>query len=352
MIRPPRRRRPAAATLFTAVLSVTLLGTSAPSVARGACTPWVAYQSSLRGGQFGPDGIFLVHRDGSDDHEIATSLPGQHIHPDWSADGRALVFRADVGDYAQLFLMDPLTDPAGHRARQLTHCDTTCVQIDDPAVSPDGTHVAYVEDTGITVVGQLEVPTSFDLRVARISHHGLTDVRTLVHSHTDPTGPTELLQPRWSPDGTSLVFWSDHADPATGLVDGTVISTVHSDGTHRRALTAPSMYAGEVDWSPDGRRLVFDTDPLMIFNFDDVVSNLYTSRPDGTDVRQLTFAATSQARSTQPRWTPDGHILYTQVGPDGRTLWTRDANGSHPTPIAPGGLRTHGDLQPAPAGCH
>ena len=316
-------------------------------VASDESSAWVAYQSSLKADNAGLDGLFLVHPGGSDDHEIATSLPGQHIHPDWSSDGRSIAFRADVGDVPQLFLINPLADPAGRQALQLTHCANTCVQVDDPALSPDGSHVAYVEDSGTAVVGKLEVPASFDLRVARITHRGVTDVHTLVHSQTDGTGPTELLEPRWSPDGTSLVFWSDHTDPKTTTVDRTVISTVRSDGSHQRALTPPSMFAGEVDWSPDGRRLAFVTHPLIVFNFDDVVSNLYTSRPDGSDVRQVTFATTSQDRATQARWTPDGHILYTRVTSDSRTLWVRDPNGSHPEPFAPGGLRTHGDLQPA-----
>ena len=113
-------------------------------------------------------------------------------------------------------------------------------------------------------------------------------------------------------------------DPTSGAIDGTVISTVRSDGTHLRAITSPSLFAGEVDWSPSGKRLVFDTHPLIVFNFDDVISNLYTSRPDGTDARQLTFATTSQDRGeTQPRWTPNGRILYTRViDTHDRTLWT------------------------------
>jgi Tol biopolymer transport system component len=309
---------------------------------RGA-TPWVAYQSSLRGDQFGRDGIFLVHPDGSNDHEVATSLPGQHIHPDWSADGRSLVFRADVGDFPQLFLTNPVADPTGSRVRQLTSCANDCLQVDDPALSPDGTSLAYVEDTGPPVtVGQLEVPATFDLRVARLTQHGLARVHTILRTHT----VTELVEPRWSPDGRSLVFWSDHTDAATGAVDGTAVFTIRADGTERRQVTPWSMLAGEVDWSPDGRRLVFDTHPLILFNFDDVVSNLFTARPDGRDLRQLTGATTSADRATQPRWTPDGRIIYTRVTAAGRALFLRDADGSHPTPIAPGGLRTHGDLQP------
>ena len=89
-----------AASLVALGLALTLLGSSASARKSDAETPWVAYQGAIRAGQLGVDGIFLVHPDGSENHEIATSLPGQHIHPDWSTDWRSLVFQADIGDFS------------------------------------------------------------------------------------------------------------------------------------------------------------------------------------------------------------------------------------------------------------
>jgi hypothetical protein len=60
---------------------------------------------------------------------------------------------------------------------------------------------------------------------------------------------------------------------------------------------------------------VFATHPLVAFNFDPVVSNLFTVRPDGSGLRQLTHSTTSNHRATQAHFTPDGHIIYTRVTP-------------------------------------
>jgi TolB protein len=308
----------------------------------------VAFQTSLRDGQFGDDGVFLVRPDGTHQHEVATALPGEHIHAEWSSDGHTIVFADLVGDHHQIIRFDPLSDPTGSHARQLTACAGACLDDMDPALSPSDHKIAYLEIGGPLVnIGQVEMPATQRLRIATVTSNGLTHPRTIFQTTTT----TELNAPRWSPDGVHLVFWTDHVNPDTAQVDATAAFTIRADGTGLTQLTTTSMLAGDCDWSPDGTRLAFAIHPLAAFNFDAVVSNLYTIRPDGTGLRQLTHSTTSNDRATQAHYTPDGHIIYTRVSPNGRTLWLTNADVSNGTPIPASGerLRTHGDWQPATA---
>jgi len=345
--RETSRRNHAALTI--AALACLIAGVSvAPPAAAAPRLPWVAFQSSLRDGQFGDDGVFLVRPDGTGQHEVATAIPGRHIHPDWSSDGHTLVFAGELGgDRTQVVRFDPLGDPTGAHAQQLTACAGSCLLDIDPALSPNDTKIAYLRIDGpLVTIGQVEMPATQKLQIATVTASGLTQVKTIFQTATT----TELNAPRWSPDGSHLVFWTDHVNPDTGQVDGTAVFTIRADGTQSQQVTPQLMLAGDCDWSPDGTRLVFATHPLVAFNFDPVVSNLFTVRPDGTGLRQLTHSTTPNDRATQAHFTPDGRIIYTRVTRAGRTLWLINADGSNASPIPPNALRfrTHGDWQPTP----
>ena len=106
------------------------------------------------------------------------------------------------------------------------------------------------------------------------------------------TGPGNAGFPGFSPDGTQVVyrFWTDTAGGlrVVDLADGTV-----------RTLT--TGYDNFPVWSPDGDRILFSR--LADGDFD-----IYTIRPDGTDVRQLTV---SSGNDSHPAWSADGeHILF------------------------------------------
>jgi TolB protein len=83
------------------------------------------------------------------------------------------------------------------------------------------------------------------------------------------------------------------------------IYTVRADGGGLRRLTPFALTAGDgPDWSPDGSRILFRSPE----NDDFLHSQLYTVRPDGTHLKQVTHVA-------------DGTHLYSaSFSPDGRRI--------------------------------
>jgi len=103
--------------------------------------------------------------------------------------------------------------------------------------------------------------------------------------------------PRWSPDGRRLVFWTDAA--AVGE-----IYVARADGSGRRKLTR-GPERERVDqfpaWSPDGRLIAFE----RVFSD----THIWLMRPDGSERRRLT---PYEWGGSSPDWAPDGtRIVYT-----------------------------------------
>jgi Tol biopolymer transport system component len=125
------------------------------------------------------------------------------------------------------------------------------------------------------------------------------DVRRLT------SNPGDDVQPRWSPDGTQIVFSS--------LRDGLAareIFVMNSDGSNIRRLTSLGRATGLPDWSPDGARITFHA-ARGDGNFD-----IHVMDSDGTDLSRLTTTGSN----LQPRWSPDGQQIAFIWMPAGTTL--------------------------------
>jgi TolB protein len=295
---------------------------------------WIAYQTNRTG-----EGVWLIHPDGTEDHQIAADIPGLEQLPDWSPDGTRLVVTTRGGDTEPLYEYDLATNTS----RQLFKCEDPCVGDDEPAYSPDGTQVAFNRALGPFVYSDAdrhEVPSDCGIWIGDIA---TGDVRQIT-SNIDPPCEREY-NVRWSPDGSQFTYWRDPYE--NGQPTGTAVFVMNVDGSGERRLTDPEMFAGDPDWSPDGEWIVFDTYPLSEFQHVSKVSNLYRMHPDGSGLEQLTHHETPAVRATQPRYTPDGRwIIFTAVTPSSRSLWLMPAEGGEPIVLARGGIYTHGTWQP------
>jgi len=239
-------------------------GPAAPTPDRaGGLVGLIAYQTN-RGGH---EGIWLIRSDGSSDYEVATDIPDAHLHPDWSPDGQRLLFtkRADKD-----LLFE--ADATGNRARQIVDCDDPCAGDDEASYSRDGRMIAFIRVLGPLVndrpsVCGLWIFDRETRKTKRLTRHRGCRTREAF--------------PRWSPDGQTLLFFRDRSD-ANGT-SKTAVFTRPARGGRERQLTPWKLAAGDPDWSPDGKRIVFSTYPLVYFQSSGV-SNLYTMRPDSPGV--------------------------------------------------------------------
>ena len=115
--------------------------------------------------------------------------------------------------------------------------------------------------------------------------------------------------PSFSPDGRRIAFVSD----ISGLPQ---IWTVDAEGGWPEAVTALDDPVGLVKWSPGGDRLAFTLAPAGGMNV-----QVYTVRPDGTDLRRLTDGG--RATNSLGGWSKDGSRLM--VSSNRRSPATNDA---------------------------
>jgi Tol biopolymer transport system component len=164
-----------------------------------------------------------------------------------------------------------------------------------PAVSPDGSKLAFVRESDPVGVYVSAVDGSAPRLVyaARAEHIA------------------------WSPDGTRL---------AVDL--GGEIAVVGADGTGAQTITAAlDKDAGHPSWSPNGR-IAFASEGF------DFVSDIYTMASDGSDVRLIVSGEGREARD--PAWSPDGSRLAFALGTFGSSsIFTVDANGNDRRRVTP-----------------
>jgi len=99
------------------------------------------------------------------------------------------------------------------------------------------------------------------------------------------------LFPKWSPDGSKVVFFSDR--------DGGYyqIYVMNADGSNQKRLTNSDSVDTLPAWSPNGSKIAFTSDRVNI------IDHIFIMNADGSVVRQLT---TGDNEEGAPAWSPDG----------------------------------------------
>ena len=274
--------------------------------------------------------VFTVEPDGSGLRQV-THVPSKDPgaeNPNWSPDGATIAFDAAAGKGVNVFTVSP-----GSRSAALPL--GVGAFNGDPAYSADGTQISFDQDAGPTApkVHGIFIANADGSNAGRVT----TGIRTTRAFDT---------QSQWSPDGTRLVFMSVRNSKQAAIF------VVNLDGTGLKRLTPWTLDAGNPDWSPDGREILFnpywDPHPGRF-------SNVYSMKPDGSHRTQLTHARPG-VQSFAPAWSPDGtRIVFVRFTPTSKMsgridLYTMRRDGTHPSRLTnmPQAVPTNPDWGTAP----
>ena len=315
--------------------------------------------------------VAVANADGTDQHRVFPDAPPYQSVVDVSADGRKVIVRLHDGVSSRS--MYSLTDLAGTEPVVLdTRCERPCLEdwISTFAFSPDGTRLAFVRSLG-------EGPALGDasatvIAVMNLQSGAVTELESTLVSHPDlgapcgyACGPGSNQAPSWSPDGLHITFSRSGIgtpnQPRTIL--DTALFVVDADGSNLHQLVPLELGGRDAQWSRDGTLIAFTSgiESLTIDDFGKLENwhqsnDIYTVRPDGTDVRRLTtftadivLDAPGDVGATLPMWTLDGRIITSRRleqidNPPPWEIWAMDADGANLALVEPADAAALTDL--------
>jgi TolB protein len=259
-------------------------------------------------------GTLWLQKLGAPTAEQLTDGPGYDYQPDWSSDGRWIVYDKYWQDAVELWAVNVQSG----QSQQLTKTGAVNVE---PRFSPDGRRIAFVS-------------TSFNGRfhifTGSFENGSLQNVQRLIGENRSPLpryyySPFDMeISPVWSPDGQEILFISNR-----GHIYGT--------GGFWRMKPEPGAEAREIhyeettwkarpDFSPDGKRLVFASYTGRAWH------QLWIMPADGGDPFPISYG---DFDNINPRWSPDGKQIAFISNRGGNTsLWTQTIPGGAQQEIA------------------
>jgi Tol biopolymer transport system component/tRNA A-37 threonylcarbamoyl transferase component Bud32 len=294
-------------------------------------------------------GIFLVPKDGGDPRPLTpTRAPSFDVNPSFSPDGHRLAYMSclrRVNCDLYLLELDAAMTPVGAARRLTTQAST---HIGGLAWTRDGASVIYTSafTANHTYLWRIAIegnqsPERLELAGMGAWLPATARGRDLLMFSRDPANadvyrfvagrsPARILsssfdeyEPGFSPDGRRIVFSSARSGETLN------VWVADADGSGARQLThGPSPWQGSAKWSPDARRVVFES-------LDQGQFHIWIIDADGGTPRQITNAPGHQQ---VPSWSHDGRwIYYTADEGTGRNVWRVAATGGQPQRMTSGG---------------
>ena len=268
----------------------------------------VAWAPDSRRLAYSMAGSLWVQELGSTNAVELTGGEGYDYQPDWSRDGRWIVFTRYDGNAMELWCLDTRSG----KSRQLT--STGAVNL-EPRLSPDGRRLAFVstQKTG-----------HFHIFAGQFADGELTDVQQLTPENISRlpryyySRVDHEISPVWTRDGEEILFVSNRGH-------------IHGSGGFWRMKAQPGAEAREIhyeettwkarpDFSPDGKRMIYASYLGRSWH------QLWVMPAGGGDAFPISYG---DYDNTSPRWSPDGGKIAFISNRGGNTsLWIESIPGS------------------------
>jgi TolB protein len=209
--------------------------------------------------------------------------------PDWSPDGRWVVYSSYRNDAMELWILELATGAA----KPLLANGAVNVE---PRFSPDGKRIVFVS----TLYNQ-----RFHIFTADIDGGTLKNVERLTGEHRSDlpryyySAYDHEINPVWSRDGESIIYVSNrnHIYGTGGFWRTQSRTPSHADAAAHEFHYEETNWKARPDVSPDGSRLVFSSYLGRSWH------NLWVMPAGGGDAFPISYGDWDQ---TYPRWSPDG----------------------------------------------
>jgi TolB protein len=214
-----------------------------------------------------------------------TDGPGYDYQPDWSPDGKSVVFVSYQKDAMELWLLDVATG----KSQQLTSGGAVNVE---PRWSPDGKKLVWVstQDNRRFHVFVADVSGNSLQNVTRLTRETKSSLPRYYYSAYDME-----INPVWTRDGKEILFVSNR-----GHIHGTGgfwCMKAEPRAEAREIHYEETSWKARPDFSPDGSRMVYSSYLGRQWQ------NLWVMPANGGDAFPFSYGDWDQ---TNPRWSPDG----------------------------------------------
>ncbi|OLC96127.1 MAG: hypothetical protein AUH86_10385 [Acidobacteria bacterium 13_1_40CM_4_58_4] len=256
--------------------------------------------------------------------------------PLWSPDGKWLAFFGRQGDKHGLLM----AKPDGSDVTVLASPEGTNSPLpgtgNEVTWSPDGKQIAYISSTpderAAEASGDPMVITRYLYKpdagegMTRFNdnlrlHIFVVDVATK-QTRQLTKGNTDEHSIDWSPDGKEILYLTNPEPNQDEFFNYDVFAVKVADNSVRR-ITATEFNEYDPLWSPDGKRILFRGTRRGLTDRETTMedTHVWIINADGSDRREI--GAVIDNRQGSPRWAADGNSVYFTVQERGRNYLVR-----------------------------